>query len=71
MQVEGTNVEQGSNIHLEYTTVTFKTKNDKIDSGFITNTQGRFKIDVPIGVYNISIEYISYKTINYMTSSWY
>jgi len=66
VKVEGKVVEQGSNIPLEYATITFKTKPDsKIIEGGITDSKGEFAVDVPLGTYDISVEYISYKTKNY------
>ena len=66
VKVEGTVVEQGSNIPLEYATITFKTKpNNKIVTGGITDSKGNFSVLVPAGTYDISVEYISYKTKNY------
>jgi len=66
VKVTGTVVENGSNVPLEYATVTFKSvTNDSIVDGGITDTQGKFEVEVPTGTYNISVEYISYKTKNY------
>ena len=49
---------------LEYATVSFfSKKKNKIVSGGITDTDGDFSIPVAKGVYDISIEYISFKTI--------
>ncbi|MEM9679253.1 MAG: outer membrane beta-barrel family protein [Bacteroidota bacterium] len=66
VKVEGTVLEDGSNIPLEYATITFKkVTNDSIVTGGITDTEGKFAVDVPVGNYNISVEYISYKTKTY------
>jgi len=68
--VTGTVVENGTNIPLEYATVTFKSVlKDSIVDGGITDTQGTFEVKVPKGTYNISVEYISYKTKNYNNKS--
>ncbi|MFY0714709.1 outer membrane beta-barrel protein [Seonamhaeicola sp. NFXS20] len=49
---------------LEYATVSFFSKKEnKIVAGSITDMEGNFSIRVPKGVYDISIEYISFKTI--------
>ena len=70
IKVHGTVVEQGSNIPLEYATITFKLREDnKIVAGGITNTKGKFDLEVPTGTYDISVEYISYKTKNYYEKS--
>lgn len=70
VKVEGTVVEQDSNFPLEYATITFKTKPDnKIVTGGITDAKGNFSVDVPEGIYDISVEYISYKTKNYTDKS--
>ncbi|WP_179335096.1 outer membrane beta-barrel family protein [Winogradskyella costae] len=64
--IEGTILEEDTNIPLEYATVVVKTKADsKIITGGITDTKGNFKIEVPSGAYIISVEYISYKTKNF------
>ncbi|WP_407557149.1 outer membrane beta-barrel protein [Winogradskyella sp. 4-2091] len=63
INIEGIVIEQGTNIPLEYATVVVKTKADnKIITGGITDTKGKFKVEVPAGTYIISVEYISYKT---------
>mgnify|MGYP003671818108 CR=1 FL=1 len=63
VKIEGIVIEKDTNIPLEYATVVIKTKSDnKIITGGITDTKGKFKIVVPAGTYEISVEYISYKT---------
>jgi outer membrane receptor protein involved in Fe transport len=48
---------------LEYATIAFFNKQEnKIVTGGITDIKGNFKISVPAGMHDISIEYISYKT---------
>ena len=70
IKVEGTVVEQGSNIPLEYATITFKSKPDnKVVNGGITDEKGKFKVEIPAGTYDISVEYISYKSKNYYDKS--
>ena len=66
VKIEGTVIEEDTNIPLEYATVVVKTKADnKIISGGITDSKGKFKLEVPAGTYLISVEYISYKTKNF------
>ncbi|MGB0981318.1 MAG: TonB-dependent receptor domain-containing protein [Winogradskyella sp.] len=66
VKVEGTVLENDSKIPLEYATITFTTQpNNKIITGGITDAKGHFNIAVPAGIYNISVEYISYKTKKY------
>ena len=65
LKIEGIVVEQDSKIPLEYATITFKTKPDKIITGGITDAKGKFSIEIPAGTYDISVEYISYKTKTY------
>lgn len=70
IKVKGTVVEQDSNIPLEFATITFTSKPDnKVVTGGITDTDGKFSVDVPIGTYDISVEYISYKTKTYTDKS--
>jgi hypothetical protein len=68
IKIEGTVIEEDTNIPLEYATVVIKTGND-IVTGSITDTKGKFKIEVPAGTYVISVEYISYKTKTFPTQT--
>ncbi|WP_111682714.1 outer membrane beta-barrel family protein [Winogradskyella tangerina] len=66
VKVEGKVIEEGSNIPLEYATITFKNATDNtVVTGGITDTEGKFSITVPAGNYNIAVEYISYKSKTY------
>lgn len=47
---------------LEYATIVIKSLDGKIITGGITDTKGEFSIQVTKGVYDISIEFISFKT---------
>ena len=50
---------------LEYATISFFSKRqNKVVTGGITDIQGNFSIPVLTGLYDISIEYISFKTIS-------
>lgn len=70
VKIEGTVVEAGSNIPLEYATITFKAKPDnKIITGGITDSEGKFSVEVPVGTYDIAVEYISYKTKSYLNKT--
>ena len=61
--ITGKVVDAKTNQALEYATVVLKnTKTQKI-SGGITDEKGAFKILTPKGTYEISVEYISFKTI--------
>ncbi len=63
VKVSGKVVDKDINQPLEYTTITFFSKEqNKIITGGITDTNGNFNIYVPTGTYDVSIEYISYKT---------
>ncbi|REG88019.1 TonB-dependent receptor domain-containing protein [Winogradskyella sediminis] len=63
VKIEGTVIEQDTNIPLEYATVVVKSNTDNnIVTGGITDAKGKFKVEVPEGTYVISVEYISYKT---------
>ena len=55
-------VEKNTNQPLEYTTITlFNTKANKITGGGISDAKGEFKIEANPGVYDIKIEFISFK----------
>ena len=60
--VKGTILEDGTNYPLEYSTVSFINSEGKTITGGITDTQGNYNIDVPVGVYTVKYEFISYKS---------
>ncbi len=60
--ITGSIVESGSNLPLEYATVAFINKDNKIVTGGITNEKGAYRIEVPKGMYTVQFEFISYKT---------
>ena len=61
--VTGTVLDKDVNQPLEYATIVFFSKKEnKIITGGITDASGNFSITVPSGTYDVSVEYISYKT---------
>ncbi len=62
--VKGNIFEQGTNVPLEYATIAFTNTSDtsKINGG-ITNEKGEYSIDIEKGTYNITFEYIGFKTV--------
>ncbi len=61
--VTGTVLDKDVNQPLEYATIVFFSKKEnKIITGGITDDSGNFSITVPSGTYDVSVEYISYKT---------
>ena len=63
--ISGKVVDAESNQELEYATIVLKNTNTKKISGGITDEKGYFNIKARRGIYEISIEYISFKTISY------
>ena len=64
VSITGTVMDKDINQPLEYATIAFFSKKEnKIITGGITDTQGKFDIKVPRGTYDISVEYISYGTV--------
>ncbi|MEA9415067.1 outer membrane beta-barrel family protein [Flavobacterium sp. PL02] len=64
VKVTGKVVEKTTNQPLEYATITLvNTKNPKALAGGITNNKGEFSVDAVPGVYDIKIEFISFKVI--------
>lgn len=63
-EVTGTIIEKNSNQALEFATIIFKPINGKRVFGGLTNSKGKFIIEVPKGMYNINIEFLSFKTIS-------
>ena len=70
IKVEGKVLEEGTNIPLEYATITLKSTTDnKVVTGGITDTDGKFSVEVTPGTYNIYVEYISYVTKEYLNKT--
>ncbi len=63
VKVTGKVIDKDSNEPLEYATVAFFSKRlNKMVTGGITDINGNFNIPVPTGLYDITVEYISFKT---------
>ena len=63
--ITGKVIDKTSREPLEYATVAFFSPSaNKIVEGGITNTKGKFSIEVPSGDYSVSVEFISFKTEN-------
>lgn len=61
--ISGKVVDSDSGQPLEYATFVLQNADDPTQiTGGITDTSGNFKVDAKPGTYNISVEYISYKT---------
>ncbi len=57
-------VDKATNEPLPYATITLQhTQRERLLTGGITNEEGEFEIEAIPGVYNIKVEYISYKPI--------
>ncbi len=66
VKITGTVIEKTTKQPLEYATITITdTKNPKAITGGITNAKGNFTIEVTPGIYNIKIEFISFKAIEF------
>ena len=62
--VSGKVVEKATNLPLEYATITFiSTANLKAIFGGITNSKGEFDVEVEEGIFNVKIEFISFKPV--------
>lgn len=62
VKITGKVVEKISQQPLEYATITFlNPKNPKAIAGGITNAKGEFDIDINTGLYDVQIEFISFK----------
>lgn len=62
--IKGKVIDKENNLPLEYATISFFSKSEnKIVDGGITDVNGEFNLNINKGVYNIIIEYISYKKI--------
>ena len=62
IKITGKVIEKVSRQPLEYATITFvNPKNPKMVTGGITNVKGEFDVTVSAGIYDITIEFISFK----------
>ncbi|MHA7942619.1 TonB-dependent receptor [Formosa sp. 3Alg 14/1] len=62
VKITGVVIDQETKQPLEYATVAFRnSKDNSVVTGGITDMNGKFSIPVPMGVYNVSFEYISFK----------
>ena len=62
--ITGNIVDSKTNEPLEYATVVLNNQKTKQLSGGITDEKGNFNIKINPGIYDISFEFISFKTIN-------
>jgi hypothetical protein len=62
VSITGKIVEEDSNLPLEYATVAFIDKDNKIVNGGITDANGVYQIQITPGMYTVQFEFISYKT---------
>lgn len=61
--IKGKILEKDTNAPLEYATVVFKNTTNPADlSGGITDASGNYSIEIKSGIYNVSFEYIGFKT---------
>jgi len=63
--VSGKVLDKDSNQPLEYATVVLKNLKDNKLSGGITDGKGEFYIKIAGGTYDISVEFISFKTVSF------
>ncbi|MFD2564730.1 TonB-dependent receptor domain-containing protein [Aquimarina rubra] len=62
VKITGKIIDEETKKPLEYATVAFiSQKENKVITGGITQADGNFSIKVPVGVYSVSFEYISFK----------
>jgi outer membrane beta-barrel protein/carboxypeptidase-like protein/TonB-dependent receptor-like protein len=62
-EVTGIIIEKNSNQALEFATIIFKPIRGKRIFGGLSDKNGKIKIDIPKGVYNVNVEFLSFKTI--------
>ena len=66
VKVSGKVIDKANNQPLEYTTVTLQNPKRPSDiAGGITNSKGEFEFEVNSGVYDIKIEFISFKVVEF------
>ena len=62
-RVKGKIIEKGSELPLEFATVSFTSLQGQVVTGGITDMDGNYDIEVPAGIYNIKFEFISYRSL--------
>jgi len=62
-EVTGIIIEKHSNQGLEFATIIFKPLKGKRVFGGLTDKNGKFNIEIPKGMYNVNVEFLSFKTI--------
>ncbi|WP_139855248.1 outer membrane beta-barrel family protein [Aequorivita sinensis] len=60
--ISGNIIEESTGVALEYATVVFTNSRGKTVTGGITDSQGKYAINVSAGKYNISFEFIGFAT---------
>ncbi len=65
VSIKGKVIDTSTNLVLEYATVVLKNTNTQKITGGITDENGLFNIQTPKGTYEISIEFISFKSIKF------
>jgi len=62
VKVSGKVIEKGTNQPLEYSTISLiNTTTNKVTAGGITDAKGDFSFDATPGIYNVKVEFISFK----------
>jgi len=70
VKVTGKVVEKGTNLPLEFSTISLiNSTTNKVTSGGITDEKGNFNFDTNPGVYNIKVEFISFKSLEIKSKS--
>lgn len=66
IKVSGKVIEKSSSQPLEYATIVFQSvRNPEIVTGGITNEKGEFDIEINAGRYDVRVEFISFKTVEF------
>ena len=63
-EISGSVIDKDTNEPLEYATVVLRPTNGEQVTGGLTDANGNFNVEAKKGTYNISIEFISFKTYN-------
>ena len=65
-EISGKVIDKSQDFPLEYATITVnKSDSDDTVEGGVTDQNGQFKLEIPKGVYDIKVEYISFQPKNY------
>jgi hypothetical protein len=62
LTITGKIIEKSTDKALEFASIYFENENGKIKTGTTSDKRGKFKLDIPEGIYKITVSFLSYKS---------